>query len=376
MRFFLDETHTIITCVPEIGSEMTGIVNNRKYRIQNQNLWFNCRPAGKDLHPDLLALICLLVFYPFLQDSQRIIFPKKVSHFFRTLLNLHGWNSNVEVNIDKNLTSLRSFVEKWDERVGLSWGGGLDSWACLKLQPELYHVLIHSEIPEAPLPIHQPDYPSVRIIRTNQREIAVDIESGQNAGWLTWASVLVPILWVCQEYKLRRLALGGNLGSVFLKGGKEYFPTHLKPNLWFQTFDMIGFPLYLPLAGLTDLGVIRVLGSDLDLVHYCPFSDQGNNCHSCWKCVRKEILLGRELSTLGKGAKKWIDRFIGPSFRYVLGNQKGYLDQWIDRYYQPGFQLIQDTRLEQELRKRLDLCEVSILDREKEYLVEHYGWEL
>lgn len=375
MKFFLDETHTIITCCPEGDSELIGFVGDQQYKMQNHSLWFDKRPSNSDLHPDLLGLICLLVFYPFIQNSSRIEFPKPVSRFFLEILKLHQINASI--NSDSNLISIqeKQYSNKVNN-VALSWGGGLDSWACLKLQPELYSVLIHEEMPESPLPLNLDGYPNVHLVRNNQRSIAID-SSGRSGGWVNWASVLVSSIWLSQEYNLRMIALGGNLGSVFLKGGAQYFPSHLKPNLWFRTFKMIGLPLYLPLAGLTDLGVIKVLGDDLDKVRYCPFIDKvtGSNCHNCWKCIRKEILMGREVESLNP---KWRDKFIGPSFKYVLNGGER-LGSWVDRYYQPGFELIDKSfpsALEELLKKRLAICGVSLLDPKNEYLVEHFGWEI
>lgn len=360
MRFKLDGTE--ITCLPDSEFELSGLDSNGKIvNLSSHTLYFNYQPQNEP-HADILALICLIVFYPFIKKSKKVIFPIPISKGFSQILKLH--QIHAPINVDP---FLKSFAESHQgTKNALSWGGGLDTWAAYKLQTNLYHHLIHEEQLESPLPLG-PNYPPVTVIQTNQRQIA-SFDDGTDAGWTSWVGVLVPSLWLAEEFNLSMIGIGGNLGSVFLNNGTQYRPVHLKNNLWHQTFKEMGLPLYMPLAGLTDLGVLKILGPDLDKVKYCWYSTPtGENCHQCLKCIRKEILIGRNVNYVKFP-------FAGPSFEYLKTNDQK-LKKWVFSYYQPALTLVHDETLRNQLKLELERY-IELLDEENQYLVEHYGWEL
>lgn len=358
MRFKLNGSE--ITCLPDSKLENSGIDSNGNIiSLLCHTLFINHFPSPQ--HPDLIALICLIIFYPFLKISQQIIFPQPVSRNFEKIMRLH--NLTTQINLNPDLANFKPTGTK----KALSWGGGLDTWAAYKLQPDFYHYLIHEEQKESPLP-NKNNYPPVTIIQSNQRLIACQ-ENGTGAGWTSWPGVLISSLWLAEDLGINLIALGGNLGSVFLNNGRRYHPTHWKPNRWFKTFEMFGILLYLPLAGLTDLGVLQIVGSDLDKVKYCWYSTpEGENCHQCLKCLRKEILMGRHINYVKIPFK-------GPSFEYMKSRDSD-LEKWVKKYYQPALQLIPDQEnLQSNLIIQLKKY-IEFLEEENEFLVEHYGWKL
>ena len=143
MRFYLENNY--LTCLPEKQSETFGFDSTlNKIQLTNNTLYFNYTPT-KIPHPDILALICLVVFFPFIKKSHNIIFPLKVSN--NIVKALDKLNLSTNTNIDSNL---KPYIG--GSGVALSWGGGLDSWAVYKLQSELYTVLVHEIQEESPLP--------------------------------------------------------------------------------------------------------------------------------------------------------------------------------------------------------------------------------
>lgn len=318
-----------------------------------------------DLPADLMALICLIIWYPLLQKSRRITFPQNVSGRFIKVLELHKLTTNV--NYDK----LSDPKKKKSSKIALAWGGGLDSWAAYTLQPKLYDYLIHEVSSRTELPnwlLNQKNYPQIMQIQTNQREIFHDFY-----GWASWVAVLVTILWVSHDLNISTIALGGNLGSLFLQGGKCYHPTHLYPNKWFKTLNLLNLEIYLPLGGLTDLGVLSIIShKHLKLIKYCWLDNlsQNNldpNCHQCDKCLRKDILLGRSNGSDGSKIK-----MIGPSLKYLQSRNTD-LETWIKSYYQPAFELI-PKRFVFGLQEKLHLFGIQLLPSNLSYLVEHYGY--
>jgi hypothetical protein len=368
MRFNLEAGY--LTCLPHTSEETYGqSEHGPQVILTNHTLWLSSPKFGKDintdeLHPDVIALICLIVWYPYIKKSDELIFPRNVSPQIQKILQLHNIHPTY-ININQNLHPRPTKSGK-----ALSWGGGLDSWAAYSLQPNFYDVLVREVIPENPI-VDVPDYIPVE---TNSRSISfLDKPVPEPAGWVTWPQVLISCLWLSEKYDLGLIGLGGNLGSVYLRDGHRYHPAHLKPNHWFESFAMVGLPLYLPLAGLTDLGVMKIIrGANVDMgcVKYCALSTTYENCHECQKCKRKELMLGRDLHIPLN--------LPGPTLDYLQRGKHIEFAKWIDKYYQPAFLLLPKqwgNKLKEQLITDLSRY-VQLLPPREESEVEHYGWAL
>jgi hypothetical protein len=138
--------------------------------------------------------------------------------------------------------------------------------------------------------------------------------------------VLIPLLVNAEKFNLKYFGLGGNLGSVFLNGGTKYFPAHKKKNQWVRLFESAGVPMFCPLAGVSDVGVINILGVDFEKSIYCQKGKDGTNCHKCNKCIRRDNVY--QCTETDK-----LEKIIGPSVKWV-NNPLKY--DWVNRYYPSG----------------------------------------
>jgi len=394
MRFVLDDSQ--ITCLPESPEEEVGVNDlGQPITLATHTLYFDIRPK-KLPTPDHLALICFIVFYPYLAKATRIKWIQPVSPIWLEILKLH--NLTTDINLQPQSSHPPSISQTLSSRlsphlsqqiipivspivspkIALSWGGGLDTWAAYQLHPNLYTVLVHERESTDP-PIYGPatlTNSKFVVVTCNQKSISiknskpnnVNLQRTTQAGWATWVGVMVTSIWISADYGINMVATGGNIGSVFLNNGSRYHPTHLKPSIWYKTFELVGLPMYIPLGGLTDLGVIKILGSEqLNRIRYCWFPTKtGDNCHKCPKCIRKEMLLGREQIKL--------DNFVGPSYEYIRTNDPK-LARWVHCYYGPALQLIPLTFDSQILIKALKNKSIEILPKSDEYLVEQYGYK-
>jgi hypothetical protein len=424
MRFILDSDE-IITCLPSNLSETFAVLENGvQIKLVNHFVSFNNSKLLK-LHPDVIALICTLTFYPFIKNSSNIIFPLDISNYFASHLIKH-FNKNTKFNIDptliirknRSMGSTSPSQGTSPSRGILSWGGGVDSHTILLFQPDIYKVIVH--LGEACGDLANPDcstpnppdthppgthppgtHPYLNIISNIQQlsEIIKANFASQKIGWSLWCQVLIPALLVSEDYegKLSFIGVGGNLGSVFLHNGSHYHPTHINHNLWYQTFSAVGLPLYVPLAGLTDIAITKLLykccsksdcsksdcsksdcsksdcsksdcsKSDcsktiISNIKYCGNNTGLDNCHKCPKCLRRELILFNRDIEMPLA-------LIGPSIDYI---QHGIKYTWIDSYYLPALDLIENPDLKNRLQLDLKKHSIKYIEKNIEYQIEQY----
>tara|TARA_R100001163_G_C5067342_1_gene206382 strand:- start:3542 stop:4660 length:1119 start_codon:yes stop_codon:yes gene_type:complete len=372
MRFILDSSS--ITCLPECLEEKFGIDDeSRPIKLSNHFIYFDYLPKILP-KPDHLALICIIVWFPYLKYSTRVEFPKPVSNKLKKVMKMHNLTQNINIEKQKTTSTSKS---KIPIKLGLAFGGGLDSWATYLLQSDIYEKVVHERdvnptfnllnIKANIKPNDEIDK-KLMIITTNQCSISKIIKNKENAGWTSWVGVLVTSIWISAEFGFTHIATGGNIGSTFLNNGIRYHPTHLYPSKWYLTFELLNLPIYTPLAGLTDLAVKKIIGSDkISNLKYCWYpTKDGDNCHKCDKCLRKEILLGRckDLKDI---------KFDGPTNKYLVTKNKD-MEQWIDKYYQPALKLIKNSELKENLINSLKSANIFLLNTELEYKIEHWGY--
>jgi hypothetical protein len=178
-------------------------------------------------------------------------------------------------------------------KIGLSFGGGLDSFATHCVFSKAF--LIHEKN------FKHNDYTHDLIRSETYGKNAISIESNNKElctihGWTSWIACVATSLLVASDLKLGYIFLGSSLGSVYLNNGKKYSNTQLNnkyPNQWYKIFHQIGIPILTPMAGFSDLLLAKIIphNSLINQVHYCILGENGNNCHKCWKCFRRDLII-------------------------------------------------------------------------------------
>ena len=89
--------------------------------------------AVNDIHPDILGLLCLTIFYPFIGD--RVVFPMQVSPKLETAFRNPCFKNQFRFD------NVNDAVEPYSgSRMALSFGGGIDSSSIHKMFPEAFVV--------------------------------------------------------------------------------------------------------------------------------------------------------------------------------------------------------------------------------------------
>lgn len=394
MRFTLIRKDSfIIQCYPNSHNldEVMGYRgegNNPLIKLISNQVRFSYVP--KTIHPDLIALICVIIFYPFFTSSELTVFPEKIST--RLALELSKLpiyamqntengpkykktNACINVssdNIDKALEPYRGKGASV-----LSFGGGLDSLATFSLFPNLTIIHEASEalraslgaasqgtvsehsqkdlgkcgVPKLIQKIHEIHHKKKQdyIIYTNSKELT------DPPGWTTWISCIATSLLLANDLGTTNIVLGSSMGSLlnscakFRENGYE-FPQN---SIWANLLDKCAhIKLVTPILGLSELALIKII--DPRVLEYAIWCDKdkdiaGTPCKQCAKCFRRYLLLAdyldivhesnwdkynnlgvhkflRDISTAGSKST------VGPTLLYLLNKHHKDLPHWITRY--------------------------------------------
>jgi len=279
--------------------------------LKTNDLWFDYKPHLLG-HPDIIALLCMISYYAFFcnlvsKDTIIIEFPRPISvncaKAIETIYYYDPTNKNTKskkIIINNVSSSIISYGE-WIKlnkvtgdkpKIGISFGGGLDSMAAHYLFPKAY--LIHEKN------YKNMDYTHTMIYNKKYGKKAYSIESNNKElctmhGWSSWISCVSTSLLLSSDLKLEYIFLGSSLGSVYLNNGRKFFNAHEKPyvNHWYKIFHEVGIPILTPMAGFSDLLLAKIIPRNVLLtqLNYCTFGIDGRNCHKCWKCFRRDMII-------------------------------------------------------------------------------------
>ena len=391
MRFTFEslKNQTIITAIVESEDERYGYRAEGPYpRIELINTQVIYEFGINNIHPDLVALLCMLSFYPFCKN--KVTFPFAVSTYFEKvfsyeILPLHAVVNDVYqrteamviTNIDPNIKQYTG------TKMAISFGGGTDSMAVHALYPEA--VIVHETTQLANGSIVPDD--AIKYINhlTSQNKLAFSIATNNRrtvakpSGWTSWASAVATSVLIATDYDIGYITTGTIFGTAFFQNGKKYFPASdpNKINRWNNAFNTIGLKLFSPVAGITEVGTASICNQSnlLDWAVSCQHNN-GNECHKCSKCFRKDTILSRfgiksltpslmEVYT-ANGIHDFLNKkplYFGHIFKYTLPslplsynliqyvNDLPEVENWIDKYYKEGLKLVPDElRLDLEIR--------------------------
>ena len=243
------------------------------------------------IHPDLLGLLCLIIFYPFI--GQRVRLPIPVSPRLETAFQKPNFKRRFRFeNIDPNLERFSG------SRMALSFGGGIDSSAIRVMFPEAFvvheaHLRKGAVVPSYTHEIVQ-DLGSEngRVVTTNQRYIS------HPGGWHGWTCAFATSLLLATDYDFGIILMGSTLANTLLYNGTRYWDRFaarkrhgITGNFWQSAFNEIGIPVFSPVCGASEYLTMKLA---LDLIHkervvYCMDRD-GRACLRCTKCFRRDMI--------------------------------------------------------------------------------------
>ena len=245
----------------------------------------------RSIHPDLLGLLCLIIFYPFI--GRRVVFPMPVSPRLEQAFRKPAFERQFHFdNVDPGIEIYAG------SKLVLSGGGGVDSGAVRVMFPEAFVVheahlrrngtLVPSRTHEV---VHGYGPGHGRVVTTNQRYVS------SPGGWHSWPCVAATALLLANDYDFGMILTGTELTHALLDGGDRYHNRFSRVrsngttgNAWQSAFNEIGIPMFSPICGASGILTMKLA---LDSVRagkvFSCMNRDGDKCGICTKCFRKDV---------------------------------------------------------------------------------------
>ena len=262
-------------------------------------VWYDYLP--KELDADELAIMCFMIFFPWI--GQKVEFPESVSTSVLEAINhptFKRFKGEIEIlNINETQSDKNSDItgDVKPEDVVISFGGGVDSSALHVLFPEA--TLVHEinvEEPEEEVTNHEviasmiehnkKSNTPIYWIQTNARYLS------RPRGVTNWLCPLIPALLVACDRGKKVVFTGSNIGTMFLKNGKEYSPGHTMKNPAREIMSNHTVPIVQASAHISVATAFRLCneGEIIPQVVFCESGPNKGPCSRCMKCLRRELV--------------------------------------------------------------------------------------
>jgi hypothetical protein len=254
-----------------------------------------------NLHPDVLGLACLAIFYPFI--GKRVTLPLPVSTRLPEALSRPIFTKTKEIEITNIEPSLPAY--KGNGSSVLAYGGGMDSTAIRALLPETFVVHEASIKKGIEALDHTNSIVSLleekgcgSLVKTNSRYLS------NPGGWHIWIGSMVTALLEANARNASYINAGTILGSAFMSNGAKYFDRHNarkwhgpSGNYWQQLFWDIELPMVQPLMGCSEILTMEASLKQFneDEIFFCTATN-GRACGVCPKCFRRTAIKDHVLS--------------------------------------------------------------------------------
>jgi len=248
-----------------------------------------------DVHPDVEALLALLVVQPFCGPSVTV--TRGVSPAFAAA---------VETALRKAVgpvdPSLSPRERPADGVVGLAYSAGADSTAALAVLPP-DTVLFFLRRIDPPGPRRRTLYSDeaalhactelerrgrrVRVAESDVEHVREPV--GFTSDWINGAGAIL----LAERERLDSLAWGLIAESAYGIGHERYLDWGDRQRTgWGQVFAAAGLPMCQAVAGVSEVGTASIArrAPEGDLAQSCIRGTIGAPCRSCWKCFRKSLL--------------------------------------------------------------------------------------
>ena len=264
-----------------------------------------------EIHQDHLALASILLANPFV-SGELIIKGGMSEKFFEATKKI------TKYKVKKPERFIEPYKSGENSRPSLSFSGGADSTAALLLMPK--NTL--SVFLDRPLKFRRSLYNKSAAYATighaksegyEVKKIDCDLEYIRSPiGFPTDLATSVPLILMAAKENLDSVAFGTVLESAYRVGHetcRDYKQSgHYK--VWGGLFEAAGIPLYLPVAGISEVGTSQIVMSSsfYDYTRSCIRGKFPKSCLNCWKCFRKSMVDNRLKNTKvsDREMKKWL----------------------------------------------------------------------
>ena len=322
------------------------------------------------------------------QKGRRLVFDAEgVEVFFRMPV---GWSME-DTHPDLFQLSHYVMLSPWDKtilddwapsrrpgwRPGLAFSGGIDSAAAMTLMPQTT-VLVYNERKGLISKLnhtnafrffeHMEESLGRPVIRVPSNHEKIRTRDGKNSGFSTDYACAVQVILLADHLGLDSIGTGMPLENTYLWHGYRYRDFR---ESWFwrhysELFDSIGLPIYQPVAGCSEVINMRIIEHHMmdDFAQSClRSSKEGEVCQSCWKCFRKNTMLGRPFKMSGEIKKFLSKEPLKQAVSTLYSIQRGgvasngirveekfphlnpHLEMnltWLERHYPPALELLPD----------------------------------
>jgi len=260
-------------------------------------------------------------------------------------------------------------------RPGLAFSGGIDSAAALALMPSST-VLIYNERSDIEGQLNHTN--AIRffdelsnskqrdVLRIKSNHESIRMRDGKMAGFSTDYACAVQVILLADYFALDSIGTGMPLENSYLWHGYKFrdFST-----TWFWThysklFSDIGLDLYQPVAGCSEIinmHIVQEMNWDGWAQSCLRSTKPGEVCGRCWKCFRKNSLLGIPFQFAGEIETFLSKRPLKQAVSTLYSIQKGGISEqgvnisdkfpdlkpllsrdfdFLNRYYQPSIDLL------------------------------------
>ena len=269
-----------------VGQRQEGA--NTQITYSGEDIEFDYVPD--QIHPDLLGLLLLTIYYPFV--GERAVFPAPVSPRLEEAFQSGCFDQRIRFdNVDADVEPYTG------SRTALAFGGGTDSSAVLSMFPEAF-VVHEAHVRDGRL---VPSF-THRVVRTMGSERARVVVSNQRyvsepEGWHSWPCAFATTLLMATDHDFGLILMGSGLEGTLLRTGTGYFDRFqarrwhgITGNYWQSAFNAVGLPVFSPVCGASVFATARL---SLPLIRsgrvFSCVLDHGAPCMRCSKCLRKDL---------------------------------------------------------------------------------------
>ena len=191
-------------------------------------------------------------------------------------------------------------------RPGLAFSAGVDSTAAMCLMPDRTLLFYHERSGIKTIMNHENANRFINYLTEDEGRPVIRVKSnheisrtigGKSPGFTTDYACAVHVILLADHYDLDSIATGMPLENSYLFHGQE-FRDFKDTYFWTKhakLFEDIGLPIYQPVMGCSELVNRNIVDANGygELAQSCLRAPAGTTCGECWKCFRKNTLIGK-----------------------------------------------------------------------------------